>query len=149
MHVVVQPSLGERAGKRIAEERGGGGEDRSREKRLGGHWGRGGTATRAGSEPLRPDPKAQAGHACVLLNRNKCEIYTKSAVLSGGGTSVRLQCKQLHSPSRITRAERGGGRRSLCIDFIPMLDKDHSRTVIGAICISFSFSDAHEACAVK
>ena len=35
------------------------------------------------------------------------------------------------------------------IDVIPVLDKDHSRTVIGAIFISFSFSDANEACDLK
>ena len=64
---------------------------RSGEKRLGGHWGRGGRrhtcrVTRPESEPLRPDTKARAGRACVLLNRSKCEISTKRAVLSGGGT---------------------------------------------------------------
>lgn len=79
-HPCSAESLGESAGKRIAEEGVGGGRgpsDRkdgarshSREERLRGYLGLRGHCHMCRvmcpeSEPLRPDPKAQAGHVCV------------------------------------------------------------------------------------
>ena len=48
-----------------------------------------------------------------------------------------------------TGAEAEWRKGVMCVNVVPVLDKDHSRTVIGAIFISFSFSDANEAWDLK